>query len=671
MSAKFILTLILVVAIFPGWVPKNIFPGPTFLSFLSLTFLILNALQWRKCDSRVAWLSPISICLLLFYGWGALGYFFTGSLDISYSPIINYIGGVFLYFGLIIYIKDEAKLHEILWIGLICAAIHSLSVVYQVLPTGWFLGADSGISHFRNKNIFSSFILFFLPVAIFLSSCSIFKGLKYLARVFFVLLLVVFLFAGSRAGEAAAITQLLLMGAYMICQKDYEGVKNLVVLTLISTIIYSATIFVLNKVSLHILIFQIVVLCVILLYESGKKRVKGRVLLILVSIIIFGATFFTLQKVSSKLQSFSSGIEIKNNAITSINTRIHYWQGTLGIIKDDWLTGSGPNTFSLVIPIYLADINDQRSFDLDSASLQNPPSAHNLFLQIASESGVIALCFFFAVVYFVCSKSYSLFRNAPGRVHELAFYAVVSITGFLFHNLVEFNWYPSEFIYTFTILIFIVDFTTQKYIPTSQGAESICSRSFLVTVWGIILIGGVISFNYYFYLKTIKPDNVFIDESSPMWERSVDRAKVMCPRCSEPFLIKGKEQLNKYYSTLNPVHLVGSKHQFDTVVQNNPLDLRPLPYLVQALTLQEQFQKAKDVCYKLLKYQRYEFIGRMQLAIIMLVEANVAENALSGPKQIVEAWNQAAKKVAHRRKKVADSLGKAIVRNNQFMRQKD
>ncbi len=671
MGKKVFLILIVVVAMFSGWGPENLFPGPTLFAFLSLVFLILNALQWRKCDPSITQLTPISISLLLFYVWGALGYFFTGSLDVSYFSVIQYLGGLFLYFGLIIYIRDEAEIYKVLWIGLVCAAIHSLSVVYQVLPTGWFLATDSGISHFRNKNIFSSYTLFFIPVAIYLGSYSTFKGLKYLAKGIFVLFLVVFLFAGSRAGEGALIMQLLLMCAYFAYKKDREGVENLVVLTLVSTIIYSTAILVLNKTSPYVLLSQLVIISMVLFYETGKARVKNTVVLILVSLIFFSATIFTLNKISSGLKSFKSGIEIKNSAITSINTRVHYWQGTLGIIKDNWLTGTGPNTFSLVIPSYLSDINDQRAHDLESASLQNPPSAHNLYLQIASESGVVGLCLLLALIYFVYSKSFLLFKNTPRRVHEPVFFIVISITGYLLHNLFEFNWYPSEFIYTFTILIFFVEFNTRIYISTPPRSEIISSRSFSAIVWGIILIGSAATINYYLYVKTIKPENSFITEKNPLWEREIDRAKMMCPKCSDPFLILGKGLLANYYSTLNPAYLAGSKQQFDTAIQNNPLDLRALPYLVQSLTLQEKFKEAKDVCYKLLQYQRYEFTGRMELAIIMLVESYVAKNSVFSPKQIVEAWQQAAKRVGFRRKRVAEGLGKAIERRKQFMRQKD
>ena len=73
-----------------------------------------------------------------------------------------------------LYIKDETDLHSFLWIGLLCAAVHSISVVFQIIPANWSLELETTdtITHFRNRNIFSSYILFFPPIALFLRSYS-------------------------------------------------------------------------------------------------------------------------------------------------------------------------------------------------------------------------------------------------------------------------------------------------------------------------------------------------------------------------------------------------------------------------------------------------------------------------------------------------------------------
>ena len=175
---------------FPTLIPKNIFPESTFLSLLSIIFLVLGVLQWKRCDPKLTRFSPISLCLLLFYGWGALGYFYTGSLDTSYAQIVQYWGVIFLFLGLTLYIKDETDLHSFLWIGLLCAAVHSLSVVFQIIPANWYIDLETTdtITQFRNRNIFSSYILFFPPIALFLRSYSFSRISKFIANFLFLLI---------------------------------------------------------------------------------------------------------------------------------------------------------------------------------------------------------------------------------------------------------------------------------------------------------------------------------------------------------------------------------------------------------------------------------------------------------------------------------------------------
>ena len=155
---------------FPALIPKNIFPESTFLSLLSIIFLALVILQRKRLDPKLTRFSPISLSLLLFYGWGSMGYFYTGSLDTSYASVVQYWGVIFIFLGLTLYIKDETDFHNILWIGLLCASVHSLSVVFQIIPANWSLELKTTdtITHFRNRNIFSSYILFFPPIALFL-----------------------------------------------------------------------------------------------------------------------------------------------------------------------------------------------------------------------------------------------------------------------------------------------------------------------------------------------------------------------------------------------------------------------------------------------------------------------------------------------------------------------
>ena len=622
MGQKIYLAIFIVFVMFPLLLPKSILPGPTFLSILSLIFLVLAVLQWKKRDIKLTRLSPISISLLLFYGWGAAGYFYTGSLDTSYAAIVQYWGAIFLFLGLILYVKEETELHHFIWIGLFCASIHSLSVVFQIIPANWYLETTGTITHFRNRNIFSSYILFFPPIALFLRSYSPSKLSKFIADFLFVLIMVVFWLAGSKGGEGGVIIEILLIGSYFLHKKDKESIKVLVVLVLVSTILYQSMVYVSNNSSL----------------DSRPYTAKP-------------------QPISASIGTGGS-----------LDQRIYYWQGAWGIIKDHWLTGTGPSTFSLVAPLYLAMIEDPRN--AINGSSMDPSHAHNLYLQFASELGIIGFGLFFLLIYFIYSKSYYLYRNTARPIHELNFFILVSITGYLLHGLFEHNWGYSEYVYTFTILVFIVDFTIRKYSPDEKEPNRLFLRGFTIFLCFVILIGGTVITNYFFYLKSIKiTDITGISENqkSDFLKKNINNAKKLCSKCGDPLLMMGKSLLEQYYLTHNPTFLKNAHQEFELAFQKNPLDLRVSPYLIQTYALLGNFKKAKKICYTLFKYQKHEYIGRIEYSKIILAESSLAKNSSSGSEQIVVTWKQATKLIGGRHEKIFDNMIKSSKRQKQFL----
>jgi O-antigen ligase len=627
MGVKIFLAVFIIFVMFPSLIPTNIFPEPTFLSLLSLIFLVLGIFQWKTLTPKITLFSPASLCLLLFYGWGAMGYFYTGSLDSSYAPIVQYWGIIFLFLGLTLYIKDETDLHSFLWIGLLCAAVHSISVVFQIIPAYWSLQLETTdtITHFRNRNIFSSYILFFPPIALFLRSYSYSRMSRFIANFLFVIITVVFWLAGSKGGEGAITIELLIISVYFLYKNDRQGLKSLVVLVLASTVIYHSLIFISNKSSF--------------IYSSAK----------------YSANY-------SKTISESIGPG------GSLDQRIYYWQAAWEIIKDHWLTGTGPSTFSLVAPLYLAMIEDPRNA-LNGSSM-DPSHAHNLYLQFASELGIIGIGLFILLIYFIYSKSYCLFLDTTRSKHNLNFFVVVSITGFLLHGLFEHNWGYSEYVYTFTFMVFIVDFTFRKHSPDLKKPNDLFSRSIPVFLLGMILIGGTVISKYFFYLKTIKLIDIDVNQKSELLEKNIARAKEFCPNCGDTSLVIGKMLLEQYYSTPNFTSLKNANYEFESALKKNPLDIRFLPYLIQTNALQGNFKKAKEICHKLFKYQKYEHNARLDYSAIILVESNLTRNPSSRPEQIIGAWKQAKEWVTNRDKRLWEDLQKQKERQNQFMERK-
>ena len=503
MEKKIFLAVFIVFVMFPALIPNSIFPEPIFLSLLSLIFLVLGIFHWKKCDPKLTRFSPVSLSLLLFYGWGAMGYFYTGSLDTSYAPIIQYFGVIFLFLGLILYVEDETELYSFLWVGLLCAAVHSISVVFQIIPANWSLELETTdtITHFRNRNIFSSYILFFPPIALFLRSYSYSRISRFIANFLFVLIMVIFWLAGSKGGEGAIIIELLIVCAYFLHKNDKEGTKNLVVLVLASTILYHSAI----------------------LFSKNNS-------------------------INLKPESFSRPIAEAMAPGRSLAQRIFYWQGTWAIIKDHWLTGTGPATYSLLAPLYLAMFEDPAN--VNNFSSMDPSHAHNLYLQFAAELGIIGIGLFFLFIYFIYSKSYCLFRDNNSPRNDLNFFMLVSITGYLLHGIFEYNWGYAEYLYTFTILVFIVDFSIRKNSPDISEPKRLFLRGFPVFLYVLILIGGTVISKYFFYLKAIKSTNISANQTSVVLVKNITRAKEFCTNCGEPSLVIGNNFLQQYYSNL-------------------------------------------------------------------------------------------------------------------------
>lgn len=109
---------------------------------------------------------------------------------------------------------------------------------------------------------------------------------------------------------------------------------------------------------------------------------------------------------------FFGGEEALSRLVGSVNAedpttgRLHFWRGTLGIIRDYPLIGTGLGSFSVAYPRYDT-----------SSGLYRLEQAHNDYLQLLSDAGIIgALCGLFFVIMlfrlgFRCMQSESDFRR--------------------------------------------------------------------------------------------------------------------------------------------------------------------------------------------------------------------------------------------------------------------
>ena len=187
---------------------------------------------------------------------------------------------------------------------------------------------------------------------------------------------------------------------------------------------------------------------------------------------------------------------------------------------------------------------------------------------------------------------------------------------------------------------------------------------------GLILIGGTVISKYFFYLKVITLNDISADQNGVIFKTNINRSKELCSNCGDPLLIMGESILEQYFSTHKPTFLKNAHQEFEMALQKNPLDLRVSTYLIQTYALQGNFKKAKEICHKLFKYQKYEHIGRSYYSRVIFVESSLDKNPSSSPEQIVVAWKQASELVRNRENRIQKNLMNAQKQQKQFLERK-
>ena len=115
------------------------------------------------------------------------------------------------------------------------------------------------------------------------------------------------------------------------------------------------------------------------------------------------------------------GEELVKNVSETFNRRLEIWQAGFNMIKDFPIKGVGTYNFAALYSKYKIDIAEEVQ------------TAHNNFLQIFAEQGVVGFLAFCFLCLIVLSKGF-----ATRGILKGVFFAIIL---FLIHNLVDFDWY--------------------------------------------------------------------------------------------------------------------------------------------------------------------------------------------------------------------------------------
>lgn len=158
---------------------------------------------------------------------------------------------------------------------------------------------------------------------------------------------------------------------------------------------------------------------------------------------------------------------------SSLDARTDYWRGAIAIIKDHPWVGTGPGTFGSIYPKYKTALTEEAQ------------AVHNSFLQMWSDSGVLAFLAFAALWIVAVRDSLRLARQRAGDAAAAA--VCGALVGWAIHGLVDFDLYVPGVALPAFVLLGIVQ--GLKELPRTDSVTPRRRANLLVAaVCGVIVV---------------------------------------------------------------------------------------------------------------------------------------------------------------------------------------
>lgn len=144
------------------------------------------------------------------------------------------------------------------------------------------------------------------------------------------------------------------------------------------------------------------------------------------------------------------------------NPRVEIWSRTLSMVADRPLFGVGEGNYDEFSPRYgLLDIG---ALHYDHA--------HNIFLTIAAELGLVGLALFVAFVWSLARAAYRLLRRRDPRTYALALAASAALAGLLMNSLTEYPPRTSSIMATIMIEIGVLLALVRVHMDEAAAADT-------------------------------------------------------------------------------------------------------------------------------------------------------------------------------------------------------
>ena len=173
-------------------------------------------------------------------------------------------------------------------------------------------------------------------------------------------------------------------------------------------------------------------------YKIFKRNKKWLVLLLVtfLAITVIYSTDNPLNKSAITVPQRAMSTFDENDP--SINTRFLIWNTTFDMIKDKPILGSGIGSFKMNYLFYQAEFLKNNSYYLKYSG--NAKEAHNEYLQLLAEVGILGLVSFLIIFYFFYKKILFIlfYENISTQEKSILLGLLLGITVFLIHCLFTF-----------------------------------------------------------------------------------------------------------------------------------------------------------------------------------------------------------------------------------------
>ena len=242
-------------------------------------------------------------------------------------------------------------------------------------------------------------------------------------------------------------------------------------------------------------IFAIYIIFKFSLFRIFQKNRKW--LILLISIFLLITIVYSTDNPLNK-----SAITVPQRAIStfdkedpSINTRFLIWNITFNMIKDKPIFGSGIGTFKMNYLDYQAEFLKDNPYYIKYSGKAG--EAHNEYLQIWAEIGMIGLGLFILIFYFFFKAIFNFYKSSKNIKDKIiTFGLVMGITSFLIHSLFTFPLHVPALGSAFFILlgltvVYVGKFNINKknviLVKINLKKQSRTKRIFIISIFIIMI----------------------------------------------------------------------------------------------------------------------------------------------------------------------------------------